>query len=184
MAKHRLSLDVPDILNTCILRIADTSTYSPDVPYECPQLDITVPGFWKPSPILNLPQGFIVNLTACDLGIQTTNCSTFQNDLSDGIYIIRWSVSPNDKVFVEYNYLRITMALNKYNKLLCCLDVRGCDPAPLLEQQLEDAQFIRTLLDAAKAKVEFAHEPKHGMDIYLYAMQRLNRLACACNCVC
>jgi hypothetical protein len=184
MAKHTLSLDIPEILNTCIIRVIDTSNWNPDVPYECPKLEITPPGFNLPFTIENLPQGFIRNFTACDLGIQSTNCSTFQNDLSDGVWILRWSVSPNDKVFVEYNHLRTTNILNKYYKLLCCLDIRGCDPTKEIQQQLKEAQFIKTLIDAAKAKVEFCHEPRHGMDIYRYACIRLDKLACLCNCTC
>jgi hypothetical protein len=184
MAKQRLSLEVPDILNKCIIRVVDTSIYDPIFPVECPKLEITPPGFWQPSVFTDLDPGFTLNATACDLGIQSTNCATTMNDLVDGIYIIRWSVSPNDIVFVEYNHLRITTILTKYQKLLCCLDIANCDPPVEVQKRIQELGFIRTLIDAAKAKVEFCHNPKQGMAIYNYACTRLERLACLCNCNC
>lgn len=184
MAKHVLGLEVPTVLNSCILRVIDTSIYDSSIPLECPKLEITPPGFWQPSIIENLTPGFTANITACQLGIQTTNCSNTLNSLSDGVYIIRYSVSPNDIVFVEYNHLRITIALQKYSNLLCCIDVRGYEPTKEIADHIRELGFIRTLLDAAKAKVEVCHEPKHGMDIYLYALKRLNKLSCLCGCGC
>ena len=182
MAKHTLSLDIPNTLGSCVLRIVDTSVYNPTIPLECTKLEITPPGFWEPSVLEELTPGYIENITACMLGIQTTNCGTTFNNLSDGVYIIKYSVAPNDTVFVEYNHLRITEALKKYSKILCCLDIRGYEPDKDTEANIKELQFIRTLLDAAKAKVEYCHEPRHGMDIYTYALKRLNKLACGCGC--
>ena len=34
------------------------------------------------------------------------------------------------------------------------------------------------LLDAAKAKVEFCHNPSAGMDLYEYAKKRLDKMDC------
>lgn len=184
MAKQTLSLEVPEVLNDCILRVIDLSIYDPTIPLECQKLEITPPGFWQASVIENLNPGFTANITACQLGIQTTNCTNTLNALSDGLYIIRWSVSPNDKVFVEYNHLRITEALHKYSNLLCCLDIRGYDPTVEIDNHIKELGFIRTLLDAAKAKVEVCHNPKHGMEIYVYALKRLKRLSCLCSCGC
>ena len=45
MANHVLSLEVPTVMNTCILSIFDTSVYSPLIPVTYPILNITVPGF-------------------------------------------------------------------------------------------------------------------------------------------
>jgi len=182
MAKHVLSLEIPDVLNSCIIRVIDTSVYDPTIPLECPKLEITSPGFWEASIVPDIEPGFIENITACALGIQTTNCTTTFNTLPDGVYIARYSVSPNDIVFVEYNHLRITSALKKYSNVLCCLDIRGCDPTAEIDKFIRELQFIRTLFDAAKAKVEYCHSPKHGMDIYLYALKRLNKLSCLCGC--
>jgi hypothetical protein len=183
MAHHLLSLEIPDILNECIFRVYDTSIYEPLIPKDCPTLEITPPGFVNPAVITTLAPNFTANITACDMGIQTANCSNYHNNLSDGVYIVRWSIAPNDKVFVEYNHLRISHALNKYNEALCCIQRSfGCDPSPEILKKIQQAQLIRTYLDAAKAEVEYCHHPKDGMTTYRYAMDLLQKLLCGCGC--
>ena len=63
------------------------------------------------------------------MGLQTTSCSSTRSSINDGIYIIKYSVSPNDKVYVEYNHLRVTEILTTYYKKLCELDVQPCQPS-------------------------------------------------------
>src|SRR5688572_30000362 len=125
MANHVLSLEAPDTMNKCILRTVDTSVYNPQTNPVCPLLQVTVPGFKRPVQFDDslIQTGFILNLTACDLEIQTEQCGSKYADLPDGIYIIKYSVSPHDLVYVEYNHLRITSALYKYQSILCDLDV-------------------------------------------------------------
>lgn len=181
MANHVLSLEVPDVLNTCIIKLFDTSVYATGMPVVCPTLDITVPGFNYASE-LSVTPGFNLTLTACDLGLQSNGCDTSEYaNLPDGVYIIKYSVSPNEFVFVEYNHLRITQALNKYYNILCELDVADCDPPAHVEEKLKQLRAIKTFLDAAKAKVEFCHEPDKGMRIYNYALKLLNKIDCK-NC--
>lgn len=182
MEKHKLALDIPDTLNLCVFRVIDTSIYSSMGPVECTQLHITPPGFVEPYLIENLTKGFSVNLSACDVGLQTTNCGTTANNFADGVYIVRWSVSPNNIVYVEYNILRISKALSKINDLLCCIDIKGCEPDAPLKEKLKEIQLLTTMLKAAKAKVEYCHNPGQGMDIYNYVIKRLDKLACGCGC--
>jgi len=182
MAKHTLSLNIPTVLNECIIRIEDTSVYATDttgciLPIDCPQLEILAPGFSEAISI-DVTTGFTLNLTACDIGLQIHQCGYEFNSLPDGVYTIRYSVAPNDYVYVEYNHLRITNALIKYNNILCELDVSNCEPSHEIKEKLKELRLIRMLLDAAKAKVEFCHTPSHGMDLYEYAMKRLNKLDC------
>jgi hypothetical protein len=181
MANHVLSLDVPDVMNPCIIKLFDTSVYSDLIPVVCPVLTITVPGFVYSSEIPVNPN-FSQTITACDLGLQNTGCdlSEYAN-LPDGIYVIKYSVSPNEYVYVEYNHLRITQALNKYYKILCELDVSDCEPRKDVEAKLKQLQKIKMYLEAAKAKVEVCHEPDKGMRIYKYAIKLLNKMNCV-NC--
>lgn len=171
-------------MNKCILRVVDTSVYNPLNPPVCPRLLITLPGFNVPVSFddTQIQPGFSLNLTACDLELQKTNCGTSYDDLPDGIYIIKYSVSPNDLVFVEYNHLRITKALYMIQCILCFLDLGTCDPPEQIKAKLEQLRLVRTYLDAAKANVEFCHHPKKGMELYRYAIKLLNKLACNTNC--
>jgi hypothetical protein len=178
MAKHTLSLEIPDTLNDCILRVIDTSLYADKPPVDCPYLDVQGPGF-SCAVRLDVEPGFCnLNLTACDLELQTENCGTIFNTLPDGVYVIRYSIAPNEYVFVEYNHLRTTEALNKLNEVLCALDVSNCDPLPEVKEKLKELRLIEMLLKAAKAKVEYCHNPSQGMDLYDYAKKRLDKLAC------
>ena len=180
MANHVLSLEVPTVLNTCILTVMDTSVYTDLIPVVCETLAITVPGF-NYSVELPVNAGFIKNVTACDLGLQTTDCGSSYVDIPDGIYIIKYSVSPNDQVYVEYNHLRMSKALGLYNKILCQVDVNACDPLFIIKEKLETLRMIFMYLQAAKSKVETCHEPQKGMSLYNYAMKLLKKMSCV-NC--
>lgn len=180
MGQHVLSLEAPDTMNDCILRVVDTTVYDTNLQVDCPILEITLPGFASSVQLGSdvIAPGFILNLTACDLEIQTANCGTSFNSLQDGIYIIKYSVSPNDQVYVEYNHLRITSALNTYQKVMCDIDVAGCEPNSETAKKLDQLRKIKSYLEAAKAKVEVCHEPKKGMEIYNYAVKLLSKFEC------
>lgn len=180
MANHILSLEIPAVLNTCILKIMDTTVYSDIVPVTCPTLNITLPGFTY-STQLDFVPGSNVTLNACDLQIQTNNCDEVNYDLPDGIYVIKYSLSPNDVVFVEYNHLRISKALNKYKSILCKLDLSDCEPSQKVMNKIQELNKIKVYLDAAIAKVETCHEPQKGMSLYNYAVALMDKLDCT-NC--
>jgi hypothetical protein len=186
MAQHVLSLEAPDTLNKCILRVVDTSIYNPLSQPTCPLLQITLPGFRIPVQFTDtvIAPGFNLNLTACDLELQTTNCGTSYTDLPDGIYIIKYSVSPNDIVYVEYNHLRITCALNKIQAIYCDLDLGTCDPPEKVKALLNEICLIQQYLSAAKAYVEYCHQPSKGMDLYRYALKLLSKITCSSCSTC
>jgi len=181
MANHVLSLEVPTVLNTCVMTVMDTSVYTDLIPVVCETLAITVPGFTYSVELPISNTGFLENITACDLGLQTADCGTSYVDIPDGIYIIKYSVSPNDQVYVEYNHLRISKALNLYNRILCQVDVNACDPPFIIKEKLEALRMIFMYLQAAKSKVETCHEPQKGMTLYNYAMKLLKKMSCI-NC--
>jgi hypothetical protein len=175
--KHILSLEVPDVANCEIMTIKDTSQYTPNLPVDCAELQITKGGFNKFA-VISVTQGFNLNLTACDLGLQTSDCGSVQTAIPDGIYIIKYSVAPNDKVYVEYNHLRVTSILIKYYKTLCDLDLSKCEPHGDKRDLIEEMQYIKTLIEAAVAKVEYCNSPHIGIDMYNYALKRLEKITC------
>lgn len=179
MARHILSLDIPDTRNECVLCIMDTSLYADKVPVECPYIDILPPGFTCAVRLEVEPQFCKICFTACDLGLQTDDCGVVYNPIPDGVYAVKYSVAPNEHVFVEYNHLRITDALNKLNNAYCDVKAGTCDPLPDVKEKLKELRLIESLLKAAKAKVEYCHTPKEGMDLYEYALKRLNKLNCS-----
>ena len=180
MANHVLSLEIPTVGNPCVLKIFDTSVYSAQVAVFQPKLYITVPGYKNACEVAFVPQSS-PTLTGCDLNIQTTNCGTSYVNLPDGIYCIKYVVDPNQVVYVEYNHLRITQALNLYQKILCDIDVADCEPPAKIKEKLEDLRLIKMYLENAKAKVETCHESQEGMTLYNYALKLLKALDCR-NC--
>jgi hypothetical protein len=104
-SKHQLSLDIQQTNNCSIFRIYDTSIYTEDLEITCGTINITVPGF-NNTYTLSVSPNFSYTVTACLIGLQTEGCGTSAQLLNDGLYTIEYSVSPNDKVYVKYNYLR------------------------------------------------------------------------------
>lgn len=173
---HQLSLEIPCSADPAILRIVDTSNYADNLSVKCPLLQITVPGFNYPVNIQDLEPGFSLVLRACDLGLQTQDCGTVSQKLPDGIYQIRYSVSPNDKIFVEYRYLKVTQFMNKINQMLCNLELAACEPSADIKQKLSDIRLIQSFVMAAKAHVEDCGDDAKGMELLLYAQKRLLKL--------
>mgnify|MGYP005643544281 CR=1 FL=1 len=176
-SRHILSLEIPTVSNCDLLCIKDTSQYSPDLAVDCEELLITLPGYSVPV-LIKVDKGFDMCLTACTLALQTEDCGTKQADIPDGIYIIRYSVSPNSKVYVEYNHLRVTKLLTKYYEVLCDLDVQACQPSSDKAELLAEMYYIRTLIDAAVANAEYCQASAQAMQLYNFAKNRLNKVAC------
>lgn len=174
-SKHQLSLELPDTNNIKVLRIFDTSIYADGVGKDCGVLSITSPGFNLPVNIELLP-GFNTTLTACTLGLQKTGCSDAVQPLPDGIYVINYSMSPNSKVQVEYNHLRVTQTVNRYYNLMCELEMSACEPGADVKEKLEELRLIKSFIDAAKAKVEYCHSPEAGIELLIYAKKRLDKI--------
>ena len=180
-AKHILSLEVPTVGNCEILKIQDTSQYAENLAVDCAQLVITPPGSAAIA-VIAVEPGFDLNINACSLNLQPIECESTRVNLQDGVYIIRYQVSPTDKVYVEYNHLRITTILTTYYKKLCELDITPCEPSSVKEQLLAETKYIRTLIDAAKAKVEYCQSPNEGMELYNFAKKKLEKITCDVRC--
>jgi len=179
--KHTLSLDIPETLNAKIFRVVDTSTYSTELGITCNRLQILLPGYLEEVILEILPNSENV-FNACTLHLQDTNCDTALSELPDGIYTLRYSVAPNDKVWVEYNHLRVAQAMNIYYNILCSINLSGCEPLPAEREKLNKLRLLKMMLDGAKAKVEFCHNPEQGQAIYNYAKKQLDKLNCTyCN---
>ena len=177
MNKHILSLDIPETLNTKILRIADTSVYSDVLEVACPTLQILTPGATD-AVSMDVTAGGEKIITTCDLGLQLTDCDTTLTDLPDGIYSIRYSVAPNDKVYVEYSHLRMATALKLYYNIYCSITLSGCEPLKAEKDKLHLLRLYRSMLDGAKAKVEYCHNPDEGIAIYNYVYAKLQKISC------
>ena len=171
-------------MNDWVLTIIDTSVYAELIPVSCPTLQVQVPGFntatmvndqTMPTP---LAPDFMRKFTACNLGLQKEDCGTRFDCLPDGIYVIKYSVSPNDIVYVEYNHLRIVKALKQWNEKLCELDTLACEPFAEKKAKRDLLIDIKADLESAVNMVEYCLKPTQGMELYNYALERLRKLDC------
>ena len=131
MATNKLSLNIPDIMTDCVFRIEDTSVYDKLMPYTCPTVQVMAPGFqdwitFDDTTPITIGKGFVLNLTACDLQLQFNNCGVEFNALSDGVYTVKYSQSPNDRLFVEYDHLLVTAIKKIWYAKLCELKLSAC----------------------------------------------------------
>lgn len=177
MAQHILLLDEGKTANEGIFLLNDSSLYDPSLSVICPTLEILPPGYSIPA-VLTVTPGFHLVLNACNIGmLSPTGCADFAPNLVDGIYHLRYSVSPNDKVYVEYDLLRIVHAWNGLNEVLCDLRLHCNLPDAELEYNVQQCAFIREYLIAAKTLVEDKHEPENGINIYRFAVELTEKLS-------
>lgn len=180
---NKLSLNIPDIQTDCILRIEDTSWYDPIMPYVCPTLQVLVPGFkdcveFNESTSKVVGKGFIFNLNACELKLQSGQCGVLFNEIPDGVYVIKYSISPNEQLYVEYNHLRTTAIKKQLKAELCKLQLGACEPGAEIDARFKDLMRISGYIDAAKASVEYCLDAEKGMVIYNYAKKLLDNYSC------
>jgi hypothetical protein len=60
--------------------------------------------------------------------------------------------------------------------------MKPCAPSSERADLLSELAYIRTLIDAAVAKVEYCQSANDGMELYNYAMKRLNKIDCSSIC--
>lgn len=185
MITNKLSLNIPDILTPCVLRIEDTSIYNDLMPYVCPRVQVQIPGF-KDCAVFTevgnsntqVKKNFVLNLSACNLGIQSNNCDSQFDTLPDGVYVIKYSNSPNDALFVEYNHLRVNLLKVKIKQYLSELTLAACEPSVEVEEKFKHLMKINQYIDAAKAKAEWDLDVDGAVALYGYAKKLLDEYSC------
>jgi len=176
--KHFLSLEVGTVTNGGIFIIKDTSIYASGIPVSCMNLQITPPGFNTPTVLVPDTKGFEYILNACTLGIMgPTGCSQQLPLVPDGIYQLHYSVSPNDSVFVSYNYLRVVSAINRLNEMLCAVGLADCLPSRDQEQEVHYIEMVRGYLRAAQTNCNELRNPADAINQYRYAIQLMDKMA-------
>lgn len=179
MGKHILNLNIPDISNEGIFVVEDISIYDTITPVGCMTLQITPPGYQSPTIYTPDQQHFRLVLNACTLGIVgPTGCSTTCPNIPDGIYKLYYTVAPADKVYVGYNYLRITSAVNRQRKMLCELRLPCCLPNKEEQYMIQELDIIYDYLISAQTNVNTScGDAKDGINQYRYAIGLMDKLS-------
>ena len=169
---HQLSLDVQETTNEMVLIVLDSSVYDNILPVECQTLEVTLPGAMSPKSFEINELGTKITLTYADFH-EGEDCA-----LPDGIYILKYSISPNDKVYVEYNHMRTTLLLNQYKRAFCSVDLTSATPDKETQKKLDLLREIKDFIDASKIQVEICLNPEKGIALYAYAKKLLERFIC------
>jgi hypothetical protein len=67
--------------------------------------------------------------------------------------------------------------MNKYFNELCRLEMAACEPEADVKEELNELRLIKSFIDAAKAKVEQCDDLQEGMELLVYAQQRLQKFS-------
>jgi hypothetical protein len=198
MGKSILQLNFPETSNEGVFLIDDISIYDPNLTtistatsstttstnpcttlhLPCGNLQITPPGFISPT-ILNIDySNFRLVLNSCTMGLSSsTACADSCPTLPDGLYNIRYSISPNDKVYVEYKLLRIVQAMNRYYSMLCKIGLSPCLPGREQQYELQSLFSIKQMIQAAKSMVENEHQFTDGVNMYRFAVGLMDKMS-------
>ncbi len=173
----QLALDIIPTMNASVMRIADASNYT--VAPTNPILTILGPGYTTPGVVNPTSIPFLLNLSIYDAALATRpNPILEYPEFPDGVYVIKYSISPNTTVFVEYNHLRVVQFMNQYQKALCKIDNAGCMPSAELEEDLKKLRLIDNMVKAAVAQVEICGKRQAGLLMFQYASKLLDRFTC------
>ena len=125
MADLKLDILVIPTYSTFSLGVMDASTYPTDPPnVSSPSIKITVPGFGDT--ILPFDVNAFNLYTTANLGITEVGS---EQPLPDGIYRLRYSVSPANVNYVEKTIMRTEKIQEKFNRAFLQLDLMECDGA-------------------------------------------------------
>lgn len=169
-----LLLNFPDSASLKTFVIEDASLYNENLPITCGQLCIKTPGFthihtYEPT------ANFKINVTLESLGLQVVNSFSTLGDLPDGNYQIRYSINPNNKLFVEYNYYNVKQLYAQYILQLCKYFNNKCDMTQK-QQNIEMNRLfeISNLISYAKISAEECDDVNNADNLYNSAKSKIN----------
>lgn len=167
-----LFIDFPDTTSVKTMRVEDASFYNPKIKVTCAQVDVTPPGYIEPV-TFNVKAGFSIILNSSNLRLKKVNLYSKLTALPDGIYTVKYSINPNEQLWIEYDYLRIAVLLQEYNAQLCAVKITPYPLSREVRAELKRLREIKWYIDSAKLEVEDRGNRVRGMELYAYAAELL-----------
>lgn len=148
MALPKLDLLFPETHDAKSLLIADISVYPSPFSIINPTIEITPPSF--PTKTLTfVAQAFTV-YDSQSLGITCPDLDCDKIDLPDGIWNVKYSITPAYQFFVTKSFLRINKLMERFDKVFLKLEFMQCDMA-IKEEDMEILNTIETYINGAVA---------------------------------
>ena len=148
MAEPKLNLLFPETHDAKALLIADISQYPVPFSIVNPTVEITVPGFNVLTLAFNAQNFTVYNSMSLNITCSDVDCDLI--DLPDGIYYVKYSITPAYRYFVNKSFLRINKLQEKFDKVYLKLDFMQCDQA-IKEEDLEVLNTIEIYMNGAVA---------------------------------
>lgn len=133
MADLNLDILVIPTYNSKTLGIADISTYPDSPPISSPTIEITIPGFGLVS-LPFVPNDFnVFNSTTLEI----TAVGDDLTPLPDGVYTLKYSVTPAFENYVTKTIIRVEQLQEKFDEAFMKLDMMECDMAIKKQSKVE-----------------------------------------------
>jgi len=178
MSNLKLDILVVPTYNTKTLGVADASEYPNDFVIQAPTLEITVPGFGVAT-IPFVPNDFnIINSTI--VGLTTTDEVLLP--LPDGLYKLRYSVTPAYENNVEKTIFRVDQLLERFDVVFMRLDMMECDSAIKKQTKIELNYIYLLIQGAMSAANNCATDVANKL--YIQASKKIAQLVknnCGCS---
>lgn len=159
----RLNFNIIDTHDPKTLGIVDTSWYNPDIVIEESKIEIIPPGFSHvASPFFMVKALNVYNSNG--VGIGRASCEDQLSDLPDGLWRIKYSICPNDQLFIEKMFLKTDRIQCRYTQTFLSLDLSGNNEISEKDSRvaLEKIDFFMRGAVAASNN----QNPKLAMDLY------------------
>lgn len=174
----RLNFDITDTHDPKTLGIVDTSWYNPDIIVESPMIEILPPGFVTAASPFFMPRALNV-YNSNGVGLTRASCEGELIDLPDGLWKVRYSICPNDKLYVEKFFLKTDKIVCRYTQAFLSLDLRNDNYSKHKRDALDEIEFyIQGAIAAANNQ-----DAKLASDLYKKA-DRLLEVYGQSECLC
>lgn len=176
----RLDFNIVDTHDFKTIGIVDTSWYNPDIVIKDATIEIFPPGYtYAASPFFMTKALNIYNSNG--LGLTKASCEEALVDLPDGLWKIKYSICPNDKLFIEKVFLKVDKIMCRYTQAFLNLDLSDLENSKQKEtkRKIDEAEFYLIGAVAASNNKNY----KLASDNYKKAAKILGKLedgSCGC----
>jgi len=178
MAYLKLDFLVVPTYDLKTLGILDASTYPATPIPQDPTVEIDIPGFGVVSLPFNINDFNVFNSTS--LGITPAGAPLV--NLPDGLYTIKYSITPAYENFVEKTTMRVEQLQERFDGAFMKLDMMECDLAIKTQQKVELSSIYFFIQGAIAAANNCANQ--RATALYNQASKMLNnfmRNGCRCS---
>lgn len=139
--QSKLNINIQDTHDFKTLGLIDVSWYNPDIRVEDATIEILPPGYkFAASPFFMV--GALNVYNSHGVGITKASCGEDPVNLPDGIWKIKYSICPNDKLFIEKFFLKTDLLQCKFTQAFLTLDFQAGEPDKTKKKELDEIEFF------------------------------------------